>query len=235
MKLFTVHHRNDGSFEAEAPEDRLIYKVLQDEAVSGGPWHVVSREISGVGSVHESSFESLDDALEFAVRLALILDDDEPTPRFEVEMLDGETFQGMGRVPAESVLAGMDWINVRELVGNYMIKGPEDMSQEEADFRVHQDIADKHVFLGQVDFVESEDGKSHWCADLRIPQNCFMKRELIEKVAEEAFTLEGLSVMCIEWSTRTPVKAWTAEIVQFSHWSAAGNSNDSTTVDLAAG
>jgi hypothetical protein len=237
MSTFTVHHRNDGSFEAASTDDPIVYRVLQDESIKGGPWVVVSRLKKGshdgavLGSVLEGAFESLDDALESAVCKAVV---EEKAPRFRVEMTDGASFQRPGRVSAESVLAGLGWINVREMVGHFVFSGPEEMTEEDARHLVSIDLDEKPLVIGSVDFVEIDGDRSHWCADLKIPYNGFLRAEIIESMGMDTFSEQGLNVVCIEWTTRVPVKNWTAEVVDLAQWKIANDLIRDGVVETAA-
>lgn len=231
MSLFTVFHRNDGSFEAESIDDPIVYKVIQDESIKGGPWVIVSRLKSGLGSMMEGSFESLDEALESAVAKAVT---EEQAPRFRVEMTDGAAFQRPGRVPAESVLSGLGWINVREIVGHFVFSGPADMAPADARHLVSLDLAEKHVSIGSVDFVEAGKDASHWCADVKIPYNGFLRSEIIETIGSDAFSEQGLNVVCIKWTTRVPVKSWTADVVDLAQWKIANDLIRDGVVETAA-
>ncbi|MTH95990.1 hypothetical protein [Roseibium sp. RKSG952] len=237
MSTFTVHHRNDGSFEAASIEDPIVYRVLQDESIKGGPWVLVSRPKKGshdgavLGSVLEGAFESLDSALESAVCKAVV---EEEAPRFRVEMTDGASFQRPGCVSAESVLAGLGWINVREMVGRFVFSGPEEMTEEDASHLVSIDLDKKSLVIGSIDFLKIEDGNSHWCADLKIPYNGFLRSEIIESMGMSAFSEQGLNVACIEWTTRVPVKNWTADIVDLAQWKIANDLTRDGVVETAA-
>jgi len=215
MQGFVVTLREDGLFEAlSADPARPSVRVMCDSGQPGSPWMTVVPDREGAGWKATASFWSLDEAIDRAVAEATGM----PGVAYEVRLPDGVRFARPGRVGAEQVLASAGWLYVTSLIGFAMVTTPSGTTPFEARAVMRGRVQGKQAVLGEVCLSdEDEDGK-HWCADLMLPFEGFLRTEEIEAEARAAFAAEGIEVIPhFDFRTRTSLSMAGASIIPFPY------------------
>jgi hypothetical protein len=183
------------------------------------PWFVLSTDEMGVKWRRERAFADLDAALNYAV--AQVFEDG--INEYDVRLPCGNTFRRPGRVPAEQVMASMDWLYVEEMIGFHTLTTPIKAEAMDARKEIMEKIIETQVELGSVDLVEEENGKRHWCADVHMPYQGFIHRKDIETQFRICFASEGIKVVSelMNFRARVITPAPPAKILDFSSFRAA--------------
>lgn len=213
MRGFIVNLREDGLFEAlSADPARPAVRVMCDSSHPGSPWTAIVPDLEGAGWTGVASFHSLDDALDFAVAEATGL----PVTSYEVRLPDGIRFSRPGRVGAEQVMASAGWLYVSSLIGFAMTTTPQGTTPFQARAAMRTRIEGTQAVLGDVCLSDEDEEGMHWCADLMLPFEGFVRMEDIEAEARAAFAAEGIEVIPhYDFRTRTSLRTAGASIIPF--------------------
>lgn len=155
------------------------------------PWFVLGTDEIGVKWRRVRSFGDLDSALDFAVSQISGADIHE----YDVRLPCGQVFRRPGRVPAEQVMASMNWLYVEEMCGYSAFTTNISAGNSEARKEIFEKVRDTQIELGSVDLVEEAEGRRHWCADVSIPFQGFIHRDDIEAQFKISFAAEGFPVI----------------------------------------
>lgn len=193
MKGFVVTLRDDGLFEAPSRHPgRSAVRVMHDTEAFPSPWLAISQDGTGLEWASLASFQCLDQALDFAVREALSVS---VTPGYAVEMPGGMSFSRPGRIALEQVMASAGWVYVNSLIGFVMVKTPDGTNVMEARTEVMGLLKGTQASLGEVNLSDRDEEGMHWCADVSLPFEGFMRFEEIEAEAKAAFAAEAIDVI----------------------------------------
>lgn len=213
MQGFVVTLREDGLFEAFSADPACpALRVGCDPAQPGSPWTVLVPDRMGPGWAVVATFHSLDEALDFAVAEAT----GTPGSAYDVRLPDGACFSRPGRVGAEQVMASAGWVYVISLIGFAMATTPSGTTSFEARAVMRSRIEGTGVRLGEVCLSDEDDEGMHWCADLMLPYEGFLRIEEIGAEAKAAFAAEGVEVIPhFDFRTRTSLRSSGASIIPF--------------------
>jgi len=213
MRGIEISLREDGLFEAKASVPgaegvRITHDVRHPDA----PWIALGVDETGVRWVQLGAFSSLDGALDFAARSV----SGDLRQAYSVVLPDGTRFLRPGRKPAEEVMASAGWVFVTSLIGFFMVQTEPGTGVFDARRTASETIASADVMLGEVHFVEADDDGLHWCADVSLEYDGFLRIEEIETEARAAFAAAGADVLpYYDFRTRVPVAGRSATIIQF--------------------
>ncbi len=214
MSAFVVNLSETGMFEIPALSfESASFRVGCNPDDQALPWYVLSTDELGVKWQRERSFYDLDSALDYAVARA---SDGGRVSEYEVLLPCGQTFRRPGRIPAEQVMASMDWLYVEEMSGFTAYATDLDVGEMQVRKEILAKAQDTQVELGEVDLVEEANGQRHWCADLHIPYHGFIHRDNIDEQFKICFAAEGFPVLdAPHWKARVLRSESQAVIVDF--------------------
>jgi hypothetical protein len=193
MSAFVVNLSETGMFEIPARSyEEASFRVGCNPDDPALPWFVLSTDELGVKWQRERAFGDLDSALDYAVARAF---EGDRISEYDVRLPCGKSFRRPGRVPAEQVMASMDWLYVEEMLGWTAHATSINVGVMQARKEILKKAEDTQVELGSVDLVEEADGQRHWCADVHIPYQGFIHRDDIETQFKLCFASEGFIVL----------------------------------------
>lgn len=214
MQGFVVALRKDGLFEAapSAP-GRATVRIIHDGMAESAPWTVIAPDETGVKWAPFRNFESLDQALDCAAGEAFGL---EANQEYSVSLPDGTRFKRPGRIGAEQVMASAGWVYVVGLIGFSMLTTSSDANVFDARTAMRRRIAGTNLKLGEVSLADSDEDGLHWCADLTLAWEGFIRLEDIEMEAKAAFAAEGVEVIPhFDFKLRTSLSLSEALVIPF--------------------
>ena len=214
MQGFVVALREDGLFEAASGRPgHSSVRVIFDGYSPASPWVAIALDGTGVMWERLDSFQSLDSALDFAVRQAFLMD---ALHEYSVKLPDGTSFKRPGRIGAEQVMASAGWLFVNSLIGFSMVATPVSSTVFDARAEMLRRIAGTTLKLGEVSLSDQDEEGMHWCADLTLAYEGFVRIEEIDKEARAAFSAEGVDVIPhFDFRTRTSVVSSQAAVIPF--------------------
>nr|WP_250807197.1 hypothetical protein [Neorhizobium tomejilense] len=209
----------EGIFEIISPFlGKRDYRITHDGVCEHRPWKVIS-EIGNSGVWREEdTFQSLDEALDWAVSLAT---ETFPVPGYGVTLPCGSFLSRPGNVKIEDVMAGMGWAYVVSAMGYSPVKYPKGTSEATVRAYFEDLVEDTAAILGSVDICsrdecEDENNMDSWVADIVVPIYEFVRTENLIQTFTEAFENEGVTTTGhFDWNYRTNVAPHTAEVLDF--------------------
>lgn len=214
MKGFVVTLREDGLFEAPCvrPGSSSI-RVIYDSYSPSSPWIALSLDDTGGKWARLDGFHCLDAAIDFAVRSAL---GEQMVPEYGVRMPDGTSFRRPGRIALEQVMASAGWLFVNSLVGFSMVTTGPEATVFDARGVMAERLKGSPAWLGDVNLADQDDEGLHWCADINLTYEGFVRVEDIDGEARAAFAAEGIQVIPhFDFRTRTSVSVSNASVIAF--------------------
>lgn len=217
MNALNVTLSDDGAFEITSPlPGKRDFKIIHDGADACHPWRVIS-EMGGSGIWrNEDVFQSLDEAMDWAVSLST---ETFPVPGYGVTLPCGTFFSRPGRVKIEDVMASIGWTYVISVNGWSPITYPKGTSKN-AVLSYFQDLVeDTAAILGSVDRCpptegENDKGTDMWVADITIPVYGFVHTQHAQENFLAIFEEEGVPcVDSFDYTTRTNVIPHTATVI----------------------
>ena len=220
MTALTVKLLDDGAFEIASPfPGKRDYKIIHDGSHECLPWKVLSEMgESGIWR-EEDTFQSLDEALDWAVSLS---SETFPVPGYGVTLPCGAFFSRPGNVKIEDVMAAIGWSYVVSVTGWSPKVYPKGTSRDTAVAYFEDLVEDTGAILGSVDICNKTDGEDDrgldmWCADIVIPVSAFVRTEQAQEVFLEIFEEEGIpSTKYFDYECRVNVTPHSADVLDFS-------------------
>jgi hypothetical protein len=218
MNALNVTLSDDGAFEITSPfPGKRDFRIFHDVADNCHPWRVIS-EMGGSGIWRdEDCFQSLDEAMDWAVSLST---ETYPVAGYGVTLPCGTFFSRPGKVKIEDVMAAIGWTYVISVKGWSPITYPEGTQHTTVASYFHDLVQDTAAILGDVDPCpptdgEEDNGMEMWVADITIPVYGFVNTERAQETFLSIFEEEGVpSTTSFDYTTRVNVTPHTATIFE---------------------
>lgn len=214
MKGFVVHLREDGLFEAPAvaPGGSSV-RIVYESADQRHPWVAMSLDDMGVKWRRMKGFHSLDEALDFSVSQ---VNWERTVCEYSVRLPDGMSFQRPGRLPAEQVMASAGWVFVTSLIGYAMVTTERNGNAFGVRAVMAKRLLGCQARIGDIDLSDADEEGLHWCIDLSLPYEGFIKVEDIGAEAKAAFAADKVDVMPhFDFRPRSNVAMTEATVIAF--------------------
>jgi hypothetical protein len=219
MNALNVTLSTDGAFEINSPyPGKRDYKIIHDASDNCHPWKVIS-ELGESGIWRdEDTFQSLDEAMDWAVSLST---ETYPVPGYGVTLPCGTFFARPGRVKIEDVMASIGWVYVTSVTGFSAVTYPKGTPKSVVDAYFQDMVEDTASLLGSVDLCNPTDGEDKpmdmWVADITIPVDGFIPTDRAEATFMEIFEQEGVSCTdSFDYATRINVAPHSANVIDFA-------------------
>lgn len=237
MTALTVTLLDEGAFEILSPfPGKRDYRIIHDGSDEIHPWKVIS-EMGGSGIWREDdTFQSLDEALEFAVSLSSEIF---PAPAFGINLPCGTFISRPGRVKIEDVMAAIGWSFVVSVMGYSPVTYPKNTPRSTVVAYFEDLVSDTGAILGSVDPGNKTDGEIEtdnlWIADIVIPVSAFVRTIHAEQAFKEIFEEEGIPCTDVfDYQCRTNVAPHSADIIDFCAAFEARRPHDTATPQATA-
>lgn len=222
MTALNVILSDDGAFEILSPTPgKRDFRILHDESLESHSWKVLSElGQSGVWR-EEDTFESLDEALDWAVSLST---ETYPAPGYGVTLPCGTFLARPGRVKIEDAMAAIGWTYVISVNGWSPITYPKGTSRSTVTSYFEDLIEDTAAILGSVDLCpgtegEDDDGMEMWIADVTIPVAEFLHEDTRLEAFIEIFDAEGIpNTNLFDYVNRVNVIPHKADVLDFEEF-----------------
>ncbi|MBY3155516.1 hypothetical protein HFO56_24625 [Rhizobium laguerreae] len=219
MNALNVTLSPDGAFEINSPyPGKRDYKIVHDGSDGCHPWKVVS-ELGESGIWRdEDTFQSLDEAMDWAVSLST---ETYPVPGYGVTLPCGTFFSRPGLVKIEDVMASIGWAYVTSVSGWSPVTYPKDTPQSVVESYFQDMVEDTAALLGSVDLCSPTEGDEEhmdmWVADISIPVDGFIQTDHAQAIFLEIFEQEGIRCTdSFDYTTRINVVPHAANVIDFA-------------------
>jgi hypothetical protein len=219
MTPLIVNLLANGTFEINSPFiGKRDYRIVRNTECDYHLWKVISE--LGENNVwrEDNTFQSLDEALDWAVSMAT---ETFPVPGYGITLPCGSFLSRPGNVKIEDVMAGMGWAYIPSAMGYSPVSYPRGTSETTVRAYFEEMVRDTIAVLGSVDKCpqdedDTEQTTEGWIADIVIPVCEFVHERKILSVLTEAFENEGVPTTGhFDWNYRINVAPHNAEILDF--------------------
>lgn len=215
MNAINVILTEDGAFEIVSPfPGKRDYRIFHDTDPDNHPWKVISEMgCSGVWR-EEDRFQSLDEALDWAVSLS---SETYPVPAYGVTLPCGTYMARPGKVKIEDAMAGFGWSYIVSAMGWSHASYPADTPHSTVQAHFEEMVEDTLAILGDVEACPDRDdrGMCLWIADITIPVYAFVRTDNAKEVLLALFEEEGIPCTdAFDYTGRVNVTPHSALIIE---------------------
>jgi len=210
MEGLTVRMQRCGSFDLAVGD--VTWRVVHEVSFNPIPWVVVAMDSKGRHALYES-FATIDEALSSMIAVSGAGD---ASSRFRVLLPCGQHFLRPGKVRAESVISTLGWTHTKRYIGYMVLSLPERATNMEARERFRRNITIGSARIGEMTCVERADGLSHWCADILLDRDGFVRWDEFQQDAARAFSpMRGEMLENYDFVPRIPTVPNAAVVIGF--------------------